>query len=239
MIGTILNAAGILLGGILGLTLSRQLSSVQQVALKGLLGVFTVYFGLKLTWMSLGGNFGMVAKQLAIVLLALILGRITGRVMRVQKLLNRLGQHAKANIAHQTAASSHRLAEGLTTCALLFCSAPMALLGAISDGLQDYWQILGLKAIIDGLAMMSFVIMFGWGAMLSVLPVLAYQGTISLCSRLLAPFLSEHQLLDSVNATAGLLVFCVGLIILELKRIELGDYLPSLAFAPLITSLWR
>ena len=93
-IGTILNAAGILLGGILGLTLSKQLSSAQQVALKGLLGVFTVYVGLKTTWMSLGGGMGTIMKQLAILLFSLILGRITGRLLHLQKSMNRLGQFA-------------------------------------------------------------------------------------------------------------------------------------------------
>src|SRR5438046_10641450 len=95
MIGTILNAAGILLGGILGLTLSKQLSPTRQVALKGLLGVLTVYVGLKMTLLSLGGGIGPIAKQLFIVLLALMLGRITGRLLHLQKILNRLGQYAK------------------------------------------------------------------------------------------------------------------------------------------------
>jgi hypothetical protein len=86
---------------------------------------------------------------------------------------------------------------------------------------------------------MAFVTTFGWGAVLSVIPVIACQGTLSLLARLLQPYLAQHALLDSINATAGLLVFCIALIILELKKIELADYLPSLAFAPLLTWFWR
>lgn len=238
-IGTILNAAGIVLGGILGLTLKKQFSSVRQVAIKGLLGVFTVYVGLKITWVSLGNGVGGIPKQLAIVLLALILGRVTGRLLRLQKGLNWLGGYAKAKFSRASPAAPGGLAEGFITCSLLFCSAPMALLGATLDGLQGAWQTLGIKALIDGLATMAFVATFGWGAILSVIPVAAYQGTITLCAALLSPFLSDHLLLNSVTATAGLLVFCVALIILELKRIELADYLPSLLFAPLITWVWR
>ena len=115
----------------------------------------------------------------------------------------------------------------------------MALIGAIEDGLDGRWQTLGIKGVIDGLATMGFVASFGWGAILSVVPVVAYQGTITICAQLLAPLLRDHALLDSVNATGGLLIFCIALIILELKRIELADYLPSLVFAPLITWLWR
>src|SRR6266446_4662453 len=189
MIGTILNAAGILLGGILGLTLGQRLSAARQVAVKGLLGVFTVYVGLKMTWISLGGGFGAIARQLTIVLLALILGRITGRLLRLQKSLNRVGQYAKEKFSQANPASPSRFAEGFITCTLLFCVGPMAILGSIQDGLEGQWQTLGIKAIMDGLATMAFVAAFGWGAILSVIPVVAYQGTITLCARLLAPYL--------------------------------------------------
>jgi len=239
MIGTVLNAAGILFGGILGLTLSKQLSSPRQVAIKNLLGVFTVYVGLKMTWMSLGGGVGMVARQMAIVLLSLILGRVTGRLLHLQKALNRLGQYAKEKFTQARPATPGRWGEGFITCSLLFCVGPMAILGAIEDGLAGRWQTLGIKAVMDGLATMAFVTTFGWGVILSAIPVLAYQGTITLAAQWLAPFLTQRALLDSVSATGGLLVFCVALIILELKKIELADYLPSLVFAPLLTWIWR
>ena len=238
-IGTVLNALGILLGGILGLVLTKPFVPKQQTALKGLLGVFTVYFGLKMTWMSLGGGVGMIFKQLTILLLSLILGRIVGRLLRLQKALNHVGQFAKSKLVAATTVPPRGVADGFLTCALLYCTAPIALLGAVLDGLQGYWQPLALKALIDGLAAMAFVTTFGWGVLLSAIPVLAYQGTLTLCAASLSPFLREHALLDSVNATAGLLVFCVALIILELKRIELADYLPSLFFAPLLAAWWR
>jgi uncharacterized membrane protein YqgA involved in biofilm formation len=101
---------------------------------------------------------------------------------------------------------------------------------------------LGAKALIDGLATMAFVGMFGWGAILAVIPVVAYQGTITIAARLLAPFLldpANAALLNAMNATGGLLVFSIALLILELKKIEVADYLPSLAFAPLITWWWK
>jgi uncharacterized membrane protein YqgA involved in biofilm formation len=86
---------------------------------------------------------------------------------------------------------------------------------------------------------MAFVATFGWGVILAVIPVVAYQGTITLCARLLAPYLQSNALIDSINATGGLLVFSIALVILEIKRVDLADYLPSLAYAPLLTWLWR
>jgi hypothetical protein len=94
---------------------------------------------------------------------------------------------------------------------------------------------------MDGMATMAFSKTFGRGVMLSAIPVLAWQGAIIRCAELLRPAL-EHQpqpLIDSVNATVGLLVFCVALIILQLKKVAVADYLPSLALAPILTRwLW-
>jgi hypothetical protein len=114
----------------------------------------------------------------------------------------------------------------------------MAIIGSVQDGVDGQWQTLGIKGVMDGLATMAFVSTFGWGVILSVIPVVAYQGTLTLAAKLLAPMLENHALLDSVNATGGMLLFCVALVILEIRRIELGDYLPSLIFAPLLTWWW-
>ncbi len=237
--GTFLNALGILVGGLAGLLLHKQLSPAAQFVLKGLLGVFTVFVGLKMTWTNLGPGFGLVMKEMLIVVLALTLGRLTGRLLHLQKGLNHLGQYAKKKMAGATPETSRHFSEGFITCTVLFCVGPMAILGALQNGLDGHWQTLGLKALMDGLAAMAFVGTFGWGVLLSAVPVVAYQGTISLFAQHVAPFLQNHSLLPSISATGGLLVFCIALIILELKKIELVDYLPSLIYAPLLTWLWN
>ena len=238
-IGTILNAAGILIGGILGLLLRRQLSLPTQVAIKNGLGVLVIFVGLKTTWDNLGGGGWLILKQVTIVVLALTLGRLTGRLLHLQKGLNRLGRHAKERFAKSSPQQPNRWSEGFITCSLLFCVGPMAILGALQDGLTGRWQVLGVKALMDGLATMAFVGTFGWGALCSAIPVVAYQGSITLGAKFLAPYVGDAALMASINATGGLLVFCIALIILNLKKIELADYLPSLAMAPLITWLWK
>lgn len=237
MTGTILNAIGIIVGGLLALAVARQPGATTQLALKGLLGILTVFVGLRLTWMSLGGGIGNVAKQLLIVVIALTLGRMTGRLLRLQKSLNRLGQYAKDKMS-SASQSYPSWNDGFATGAILYCATPLAVIGAVLDGLSDQWHPLAVKAAIDGLATMAFVGIFGWSVVLSVVPVIAWQGTIALLTRLLAPHLANPALVDSINATGGLLVFCVALIILEIKKVELADYLPSLAFAPLLAWLW-
>ena len=241
-VGTILNALGIVVGGLLGLLLRRQMTPPTQLAIKGALGILVIYVGLKTAWFSLGGGFGPVIKQVFIVILALTLGRITGRLLHIQKSLNRLGQYAKERFTRAVTDQNNRWSEGFVTCTILYCVGPMAILGSIQDGLDGQWQTLGAKALMDGLATMAFVGTFGWGAIAAVVPVVAYQGTITFAAKALAPFFQDPAnapLLNSINATGGLLVFCIALVILELKKFDLADYLPSLAWAPLITWLGK
>jgi uncharacterized protein len=235
--GTILNALAIVAGGVAGLTLRNQIAPASQVALKVLLGAFTVYAGLSLTWQGVSGTASQVLKQLLIVLGALMLGNLAGKLLRLQKAVNRLGRFAKERFEAASSGQGRRFSDGFLTCAILFCAAPLAVVGPVAEGLADSWKPLAVKAVMDGLATMAFVTCFGWGVVLSVVPVVAFQGTIWLLVRAAQPHLGS-VLANPVTATAGMLVFCVSLIVLEIKKVELADYLPSLAFAPLLAWLF-
>jgi len=237
VIGTILNVAGILIGGTVGLTRRQPLSPHQESALKVVIAVFTVWFGLLLVWRSLGHSFGGAIQGLLLTMVALGLGKLTGHFLRLQRFSNRLGRNAR-DLVSVAPPRDQRLANGLKTGTILFCAAPLGLLGAFQDGCSDYRYPLAIKAVIDGLATLGFVKLFGPGVMLAALPVLAFQGSLSLLSRFwVGPWLASHGLLDATNAVGGFLVFSVSLVILGLRRIELADYLPALAWAPLLTWL--
>ena len=237
--GTTLNAAGIVIGGVAGLAMGRQIAAPTQVALRGFMGVFTVFIGLRLAWQSFNGSLFQIFKQLVIVLLAMTLGKLLGRLLGIQRTMNRLGHRAGERFALARPDDPHRFNEGFVICSVLFCAAPLAPLGAVADGLSGCWEPLAIKTVMDGLAAMGFVCVFGWGTILSVIPMVAYQASLTMIAARLQPFLHAHDLLDPVNATVGLLVFCVSLVILELKKVEIGDYLPSIFLAPLISWLWR
>jgi uncharacterized protein len=244
MIGTMLNVAGILAGSAFGLARRKALSASTDSFFKVALGAFTVFYGLRLSWVSVEGTWRQMAKQVVIAVLALMLGRFTGGLLRLQKMSNRLGQYARKRIETAAAERRNMLSDGFKACAVLYVAAPLGILGAVQDGLSGYFYPLAVKGVMDGLASAGFVMVFGWGVMLAALPVLALQGTVTLvCWRVAGPFLETHglanDLVRSVNVTGGLLVFSVALVMLQLKRLELADYLPSLAYAPLITWLWR
>lgn len=239
MFGTILNLAGVLIGGIAGLSLRRSPSATNQGFLRMLLGVYTTVIGLKITITSFSGSFWQMSKHLVLLVLALTLGRLLGRLLHLQKGLNRLGQTAKEKLGEPPAGSIRRPSDGFIAMTILLCAAPLAVLGPVQDGLNQDWQPLLLKAVMDALVVWSLVLTFGWRVMLAVIPMAAMQITLTGTAQLLEPSLTMAGLTSATNGVCGLLVFCVALIIFGLKRIEVGDYLPSLAVAPLLAWLWR
>jgi uncharacterized membrane protein YqgA involved in biofilm formation len=236
--GTIINVLAITIGGVAGLTMSKQLSPTAQSRIKIGLAIFTVVVGFKMMWAGINGSFGQVCKQLFIVMISVMFGNALGKLIGIQNALGKLGQYAKERFAKAQASGTPPPAEGFITCTLLFCVGPMAILGSIQDGLTGDYQTLLIKSVMDGFATLAFASTFGWGVLLSIIPVIAYQGTITLCAKILAPHMSM-AMVDSINATGGMIVFCIPVIILELRKVPLADYLPSLVLAPLITWLWK
>jgi uncharacterized membrane protein YqgA involved in biofilm formation len=168
------------------------------------------------------------------------LGKLIGKLLHLQKFSNSIGKYATAKMSAANPAQKNA-GEGFVVCALLSCANPLAFFASIQEGLSPsgFAPVFVVKAVMDGLAAMAFISVFGWGVVLSAFPVVAFQGTIFLLAKSAEPFLRNHELVDSILATNGLLIFCVSLIILNLKKIELTDYLPSLAIAPLITWLLK
>jgi uncharacterized protein len=237
-IGALINALAILAGGGVGLVWKTQFSALAQARFKIALGVSTVILGLVITWQGLSGTVFEIFKQLLIVVLAMGIGKGVGKLLRLQKMSNALGRYARQRMALVSPDKPAAWNEGFVVGTLLFCAAPLAMFGAVQEGLTGNFLPLTIKAVMDSLAALAFARMFRWGIMMAALPVLAWEGFLIFLAALLGPFLTDHNLVHSITATNGLLIFSVSLVILELKKIELTDYLPSLAAAPLITWLW-
>ena len=239
MTGAFLNALGVLFGGLLGLALRQPLSLSTQIFLRSALGAFTVFSGLCLVWLSINGPFFSTLHQIFIALLALIVGSLLGKLFGLQKFSNRLGRYAGNIIAAGQTGAPRKVGDGFSASAVLFCAAPLGLIGAVADGLSNYYYLLAVKAIMDGLATLGFVKNFGWPAALSAFPVLLFLGAITRASQFYArPWLEPHGLIDSVNVISGLIACAVALVIFEVRRVELANFLPSLAVAPLLTWLF-
>jgi uncharacterized membrane protein YqgA involved in biofilm formation len=238
--GASLNATGILLGAIFGLVLRRPLSTQTQLLFRNVLGAFTLFLGFHLIWLNLNGSFLSCIGQLFIALLAVVLGNLLGKILGFQKISNRLGHRAADWIASAQNSPLKASSAGFNACTILFCVAPMGILGAINDGLSGYFWLLALKAVMDALAMVTFVKIFRWPSMLSALPVFLWLSLITLACRLyIVPHLNSTGLAGSIAVASGLITCSIAIVIFELRKVELANYLPALAVAPLLVWLLR
>lgn len=240
MTGAFLNALGVLFGGLFGLALRRPLPLGIQVFLRSALGAATVFSGLCLVWVSLNGTFLSVLKQICIAVLAVTVGSLLGKLVGLQKFSNHLGRYAGGIIAAGQTNAPRKVSAGFNACAVLFCAAPLGLIGAVADGLSGYYYLLAVKAVMDGLATLGFVKNFGWPTALSAFPVLLFLGAITtLCQFYAKPLLESHGLIGSVNAVAGLIACAIAVVIFEVRKVELANYLPALVVAPLLAWLFN
>ncbi len=175
-----------------------------------------------------------------LIMLSLGIGKWVGSKIGIQNRLNTLGLNArkKFNKAAEKNEEKHPPSEGFITCTLLFCVGPMSLLGPIQDGLNGDIQILVIKSIMDGISTMTFATTFGWSVLFSALPVLIYQGSLTLLASTVKNWLDSLPeaalLLDSITASGGFIVLCIPFLLLNIRRIQLADYLPALLIAPCI-----
>ena len=232
---------GILIGGLFGLALLKPLSLRTQVFFRSALGAFTVFFGLWLVWFSVNGTFLSALRQMFMAVLAITLGFWIGKLLHLQKLSNRFGRYAGSLIASAQSDAPRKIGGGFIACTILFCAAPLGLLGAVTDGLppgdsqSGYFYLLAVKAVMDGLAMTGFVKVFGWPSALSAFPAFIFLSAITFACQFYAkPFLAAHGLVDPVNAAAGLIACAIALMIFEVRRVELANFLPGLGVAPLL-----
>ncbi len=239
-IGASLNAAGILLGAIIGLAWRKTIPAPVQLLFRNGLGIFTLFFGFVLIWLGINGSFFLCVGQLFFALLAVVLGNLLGKVLGFQKISNRLGHQAALLIAAGQKGMKLRPIAGFNACTILFCVAPLGIVGAINDGLtNDYW-LLAVKAVMDAMAMTTFVKMFRWLAALSAIPVFLWLSIITLACRLYAlPALASPGLVDSISVASGFIAFSIAIVIFETRRVELANFLPALALAPLLTWVFR
>ncbi|MCX8156561.1 MAG: DUF554 domain-containing protein [Verrucomicrobiae bacterium] len=234
MIGTALNVAAIVAGGLAGSHPRWRLTQPREQQIKTLLGVLALVLGGKLFWEGTQGPFLHALKLWGLVLLSLMLGKMVGRLLGLQQASNRLGQYALQRL-QAPGGASRRWDQALLVGAALFCAAPLAFIGSLQDGLHNFWFLLAVKAVMDGLAAQAFVPMLGRGIVLAALPVAAWQGLLTLGTRALveAGWLSTFAPATSaLHLVCGFLAVSVAVVIFEVRKVELANYLPALVVAP-------
>jgi uncharacterized membrane protein YqgA involved in biofilm formation len=174
------------------------------------------------------------AGTLLSVLGALLLGGITGSLLQIESRLEQFGSW----LQRKTSGSGDRqkFIEGFVNSSLLFTIGPMAVLGALQDGLGNGFDILALKSTLDGFTAIAFAAALGWGVAFSAIPVGVWQGVLTIVA-IGAGALMPASVVASITATGGILLLGTGLRLLQLRMVSVADLLPALVFAPVLTLL--
>ena len=237
--GTALNAATILLGSAAGVLVGERLPDrTREVVTDGLGFVTLLVAGLNARAVldaDLAAAVGTSAPVL-IVLGSLLVGGIVGSLLGLETRLEALGGSLQRRLTRRGGAGQSRFVEGFVAASLVFCVGPLAILGALEDGLGQGFEQLALKATLDGFASVAFAASLGWGVAASILPVVAIQGTFTVLGVLVGDILPAAHV-AALTAVGGLLLVGVAIRLLRLRQLPVADLLPALRVAPLLVAL--
>jgi uncharacterized membrane protein YqgA involved in biofilm formation len=175
---------------------------------------------------------------LLVVLGSVVVGGAVGAALRLESRLEGLGAILQRRLAGGDGVPENRrrFIEGYVTASLVFCVGPLTVLGSLQDGIGEGIELLALKSVLDGFAALAFAASLGWGVVASAITVLVVQGSLTLIGVFVGDVMSEAQV-AALTATGGVLLLGVGLRLLRIKPLPVGDLLPALLVAPLLTGL--
>ncbi len=231
--GTILDVVCILLGTAMGFVpFCRRLLALSGFAQLAL-GTGCIVAGLWWAWFKSGTSFLETAVNFLVGLGSLVIGRILGRLVGVQRLSNRLGASARRWFESVPQDTVRRRSVGFKTAIIVFCVSPIAVFGPVAEGACEWKLPMIFKSIMDGFAALGFGVTYGWVIALACFALFPWQGTIALLSYELALLLESAAVIQVLNVTCGLLLCFSGVVVLGIRRVELANYLPALVIAPL------
>lgn len=219
MVGTIVNAIAIIIGGAIGSQLRHGIPERMKE---------TLMQGMSLAVVVIGISMGLQTKDFLVVIVALVLGGVLGEALRIENGLTSLGHSLEARVKTEGG-----IARGFIAASLVYCVGAMAIMGALQDGLTGDHSTLFAKAMIDGISAVILASTLGIGVAFSSLPVFAWQGLIAATAHWVAPFLSA-AVVTEMTAVGGLLLMAVGTNLLNMTKIRVGNLTPSIFVAGLI-----
>lgn len=225
MLGTILNAAAIILGGALGVLFGQALAEKMKI---------TLIQGLGLAVMLIGGSMAFQTNNVLVVICSLVIGGLIGEKIDIEQKLKNFGNW----IEHKyTRGEDGRFTKAFVSTSLIYCVGAMAIMGAIESGIRGNHSILMAKSVLDGISAIVFASSLGIGVLASAIPLFLYQGSITLAAGFLQEILTQPMITE-MSATGGLLIVGIGLNILEIKEIRVGNLLPAIFVAIPLTVLF-
>jgi uncharacterized membrane protein YqgA involved in biofilm formation len=219
VLGTIVNALSIILGSLVGLFFKGRISDKYSQTIMHAIGLAVVLIGLKTA---------LKTDAILMVISSLAIGSLLGELLRIEDRLDEFGNWLGRRISKD----SQSISKGFVSASLLYCVGAMAIVGAMESGLSGNHQTLYAKSILDGIGSVIFASTLGVGVMFAAASVFVYQGLITVTAGSISQLLLP-EVVAQMSSVGGLLILAIGIGLLEIKKLKIGNMLPAM-FVPLL-----
>jgi uncharacterized membrane protein YqgA involved in biofilm formation len=224
LLGTIVNTSAIIAGSLIGLLFRKNISEKYRQTIMHAVGLAVVLIGIKAA---------LKTDAIMVIVISLAIGSVLGELFCIEDRLAQLGNW----IGSRFSKDSQGISKGFVSASLLFCVGAMAIVGSLESGLSGNHQTLFAKSILDLLGSIFFASTLGIGVLFSAVSVFIYQGFITLTASFLRQFLVP-EVISQVSAVGGLLILAIGIDLLGIKKIKIGNMLPAI-FIPLVFQMLK
>jgi uncharacterized protein len=235
--GTILNVATVVVGSLVGLAVGHRLPERTRHVVTQALGLISLTIGGLSIASGMSEAFSAAVgpnARLLIVLAAMLIGGVVGSLLRLEDRLDGAADWLRTKFASK--ADQSTFIEASVTATLIFCVGPLAILGSLSDGMGHGPEQLIVKAVMDGFAAMAFASSLGIGVAFSAIPLAIYQGTLTALGMWLGDILPAAQV-DALTATGGVILLGLGIRLMGIKQVPIGDFIPAILAAPALVAV--
>lgn len=228
-LGTIINTAAILVGGLCGALFGRFLSDSAQDTLTKVCGVSTLFIAISgaLEEMLTVEEGSIVSGGVMLIIGCLAIGAVIGELLNIENAFERFGEWLKIKSGN---AKDKGFVNAFVTASLTVCIGAMAIVGSIQDGILGDYSILATKAVLDLIIIMVMSCSLGRGAVFSAIPVAIFQGSITALAGLVRPLMTEAALAN-LSLVGNILIFCVGINLIWGKKVKVANLLPAIVVA--------
>ena len=228
-LGTIINTAAIVAGGVCGGLFGRLLKESAQDTLTKVCGVSTLFIAVSgaLEGLLTVENGAIVSGGSMLVVCCLAIGAFVGELLNIEGAFERFGEWLKVKTGN---ARDQGFVNAFVTASLTVCIGAMAIVGSIQDGILGDWSILATKAVLDLIIIMVMTCSMGRGAAFSAIPVAVFQGSITVLAGLVKPIMTDAALAN-LSLVGNVLIFCVGVNLVWGKKIRVANLLPAIVAA--------
>ena len=235
-LGTLVNTAAVIIGGLLGLALKNGIAKrFEKILMQGL-GLATIFIGISgvLKYMLVVENGSIATRGTMLLIFSLVIGCLLGQWIDIESKMEQLGVKLKAAVRVK---NDNRFVEGFVTASLIICVGAMAIVGSMQDGLSGDSSMLIAKALLDFVLVAILASAYGVGVVFSAIPIFVYQGAITLIAALFGSVI-RNVLIEELSFVGSALIFCVGVNLVREKTFRVANMLPALLI-PIAVELWR